>query len=116
MALSSSGFERVMFTIGYLVVVAVLLIPLVQAATAGRGSLALSARHLAATAVLIIAIVGFEAALRISLEYYWFGELGKSVRFWLALNYCTAIFFAVFLLTAWFVGANLSTLCRAFWP
>jgi uncharacterized protein len=110
------GSERFMFTIGYLVVVALLLIPLVQTAMASHGSPALSARHLLATAVLIVGIVGFEAALRISLEYYWFTELGKNGRFWLALTYCTAIFFAVFLFAGWFVGANLSVLCRAFFP
>src|SRR5215469_4882368 len=101
-----SFFRSVMFTIGYLVVVALLLIPLVQTAMAGHGSSALSVRHVVATAVLILAIIGFEAALRISLEYYWFTELDKSGRFWLALNYCTAIFFAVFLLTSAFVGGN----------
>ena len=39
-----------------------------------------------------IGIIVFEAALGISLENYWFEELGQSHRYWLSLEYRVAIF------------------------
>ena len=62
--------------------------------------------------VAVLGIVCFEAALRISLENYWFEELGQSHRYWLSLEYRVAIFFVVSLLVGLFVGANLRVLCR----
>jgi uncharacterized membrane protein (UPF0182 family) len=56
----------------------------------------------------------FEAALGISLENYWFGELGQSHRYWLSLEYRVAIFVVVSLLVGLFVGANLRVLSRPY--
>ncbi len=62
----------------------------------------------------VLGIVFFEAALGISLENYWFEELGQSRRYWLSLEYRVAIFLAVSLLVGLFVGANLRVLCRPY--
>ena len=61
-----------------------------------------------------LGIVLFEAALDISLENYWFEELGQSHRYWLSLEYRVAIFVVVSLLVGLFVGANLRVLCRPY--
>ena len=105
-----------MFTISYVLVVVMALIPAALSyASTGRFP-AVPARRAILFAVIVLGIAGFEAALRISLEYYWFSELGKTQRFLLALEYRAAIFFAVAILVGWFVGSNLRVMCRSVWP
>lgn len=105
-----------MFAIGYLLVIALALTPAaLRYASAGRFP-TISARHAILFAAIVIAIAGFEAALRISLEYYWFTELGKTQRFLLALEYRTALFIGVLMIAGWFIGTNLQVLCRQVWP
>jgi uncharacterized protein len=105
-----------MFTIGYVLVIVVALIPaLLSYASTGRFA-AVPLRRVILLAGIVLAIVCFEAALRISFEYYWFSELGKTQRFLLALEYHAALFFAVAILVGWFVGSNLRVMCRSAWP
>ena len=101
-----------MFTIGYLVIVGLALILVAQGHRWSGITSARSVREVFFVAAILLGIACFEAALRISLEYYWFAELGKTERFLLALKYRSAIFIGVFLLVGWFVGANLRALCR----
>jgi uncharacterized membrane protein (UPF0182 family) len=105
-----------MFTIGYVLVIVVALIPaLLSYASSGRFP-SIPLRRIILLAAIVLGIVCFEAAVRISLEYYWFGELGKTQRFLLALEYRAAIFLAVAISVGWFVGANLRVICRSVWP
>ena len=105
-----------MFTIGYVLVIVVALIPAVLGyATTGRVP-AVPRRRVVLLAGILLGIICFEAALRVSLEYYWFSELGKTQRFWLALQYRATIFFAVAIAVGWFVGSNLRVMCRSVWP
>jgi hypothetical protein len=60
----------------------------------------------------VLAIICFETALTISLQNYWFGELGQAYRYWLTLGLRWAIFLAILLLVGVFVGYNLRALCR----
>ena len=105
-----------MFTIGYVLVVALALFPVVQAHLSGAGSQAHPVRNALLAAAIILAIVGFEAALQISLEYYWFSELAQRERFLFALELRAALFFGVFLIAGWFVAANLRVLLHPVWP
>ena len=50
-------------------------------------------RDLAYIAAAVLAIICFETALTISLQNYWFGELGQRYRYWLALGLRLGIFF-----------------------
>src|SRR5215469_12444114 len=63
-------------------------------------------RELAYVALAALAIVAFEATLRISLERYWFIELGQSARFWLAFGLQSAIFATVLVFGGLFVAFN----------
>jgi len=112
-----------MFGIGYLLVVAVMLFPLVRSILAA-GSGAGFARGLlhrryrgALLGLLVIAaaIVLFEVAVHVSLENYWFSELGQSRRYWLSLGLRVALFAVVFVGAGLFVGSNLAILCRPLW-
>jgi hypothetical protein len=47
-----------------------------------------------------------------SLQVYWFGELGQSYRYWLALGLRLAIFFTLLISIGTFIGYNLRLLCR----
>src|SRR3974390_91670 len=105
-----------MFTIGYVLVVALALFPVVQAQLAGGGPPAHPVRNALLAAAIILAIVGFEAALQISLEYYWFSELAQRDRFLFVLELRTALFIGVFLVAAWFLAANLRVLLHPVWP
>ena len=105
-----------MFTIGYVLVVALALYPVVQAHLSGAGSPAHPVRNALLAAAIILAILGFEAALQISLEYYWFSELAQRERFLFVLELRAALFFGVFLIAGWFVAANLRVLLRPVWP
>ena len=69
-----------MFTIGYVLAIVVVLIPMILSyASTGRFP-AVPLRRVILLAAIVPGIVCFEAALRISLEYYWFSELGKTPR------------------------------------
>jgi Uncharacterised protein family (UPF0182) len=69
-------------------------------------------RDLAYIAAAVLAIIGFETALNISLQVYWFGELDQSYRYWLALGFRLAIFYALLISIGAFIGYNLRVLCR----
>ena len=57
-------------------------------------------------------IICLETALTISLQDYWFDELGQRYRYWLALGLRSGIFVTVVLSVGIFVGYNLRALCR----
>jgi uncharacterized membrane protein (UPF0182 family) len=105
-----------MFTIGYVLAIVVALIPALSSYASTGHFPAIPPRRVILLAAIVLGIVGLEAALRISLDYYWFTELGKTQRFLLALYYRAAIFFVVAIAVGWFVGANLSVMCRSVWP
>jgi len=69
-------------------------------------------RDLAYIAAAVLAIICFETALTISLQIYWFGELGQRYRYWLALGLRLGIFITLLLSVGVFVGYNLRALCR----
>jgi len=69
-------------------------------------------RDLAYIAAAVLAIICFETALTISLQIYWFGELGQHYRYWLALGLRLGIFITLLLSVGVFVGYNLRALCR----
>jgi uncharacterized protein len=106
-----------MFGWSYLFVVALGALPLAATLLQGRGGnhIAFVHRLYRDAAYILAAVLGIiclEAALGISLENYWFEELGQSHRFWLSIEYRVGIFLVVLLLVGLFVGANLQTLCR----
>ena len=108
-----------MFEVIYLFVLAWAALPLVRTLMLERGGNRIAFVHrlyrdAAYILVAVLGIVFFEAALRISLENYWFEELGQSRRYWLSLEYRVAIFLVVSLLVGLFVGANLRALCRPY--
>ena len=69
-------------------------------------------RDLAYIAAAVLGIVCFETALTISLQDYWFDELGQRYRYWLALGLRAGIFVTVLFSVGIFVGYNLRALCR----
>jgi len=69
-------------------------------------------RDLAYIAAAVLAIICFETALTISLQIYWFGELGQHYCYWLALGLRLGIFITLLLSVGVFVGYNLRALCR----
>ena len=108
-----------MFEVLYLFVLVWAALPLVRTLMQGRGGdHIVFVRRLYRDAAYILAaglgIIVFEAALGISLENYWFEELGQSHRYWLSLEYRVAIFLVVLLSVGLFVGANLRALCRPY--
>ena len=108
-----------MFEIIYLFVLAWAALPLARTLIqGGRGNhISFVHRLYRDAAYILAAVVGiivFEGALGISLENYWFEELGQSHRYWLSLEYRVAIFLVVSLLVGLFVGANLRVLCRPY--
>src|ERR1700730_3354693 len=108
-----------MFEIIYLFVLALAALPLARILMqGGRGNHIAFVHRLyrdaAYISAAILGIIVFEAALGISLENYWFEELGQSHRYWLSLEYRVAIFVVVSLLVGLFVGANLRVLCRPY--
>ncbi len=108
-----------MFDVIYLFVLAWAALPLTRTLLQGaRGNhIAFVHRLYRDAAYILSAAVGiivFEAALGISLENYWFEELGQSHRYWLSLEYRVAIFLVVLLSVGLFVGANLRVLCRSY--
>ncbi len=108
-----------MFEVIYLSVLALAALPLARTLMQGSGGdrIALVHRLYRDAAYILLAglaIIGVEVALGISLEIYWFGELGQSHRYWLSLEYRLAIFLVVLLAVGLFVGANLRVLARSY--
>jgi uncharacterized membrane protein (UPF0182 family) len=107
-----------MFQFGYLLIVLLAALPL------GRTFLNQQAggsrvffvhrlyRDLAYIAAAVLGIICLEAVLTISLQDYWFDELGQRYRYWLALGLRSGIFVTVALSVGGFVGCNLRALCR----
>ena len=108
-----------MFEIIYLFFIVLAALPLARTLMLGAGGkhIAFVHRLYRDAAYILAAVLGiivFEVALRISLENYWFQELGQSRRYWLSLEYRVAIFFVVSLLIGLFVGVNLRVLSRPY--
>ena len=108
-----------MFVFGYLILLLVAAAPLAMTLWRNRGaapSLAFvrrAYRDMAYIAAAIVAIIALETAFRISLEAYWFSELGQQARFWFALGLQVAIFAAVFVAGGLFLALNLRLAWRA---
>src|SRR5580692_1825291 len=99
-----------MFLIAYVIVVLLAAIPLATTLWRGvaPGTLARRLyRNFAYLGVAILAVVAFDLALRLSLESYWFTELGQQSRFWFEFGLRTEIFLAIFLVGGLFVAINL---------
>ena len=106
-----------MFKFGYFLLILLAVVPLGRTfLREGGGSpvvfLHRLYRDLAYIAAAVIGIICFETALTISLQNYWFDELGQRYRYWLALGLRAGIFFAVLFSVGIFVGYNLRALCR----
>src|SRR5580658_6972598 len=107
-----------MFVFGYLILVAIAAIPLVRTLLRYRGRpasldmLHRLYRDLAYIAAAVLAIIVLETTFRISLENYWFVELGQQYRFWFALGLQAAIFATVLVFGGLFVALNLRLASR----
>jgi uncharacterized protein len=107
-----------MFQSGYILLVLLAAAPLILTLLKGRdGGAPLTFLHriyrdFAYIAAAVVAIIFFETALNISLQNYWFGELGQRYRYWLALGLRLGIFFTVLVSVGIFLGFNLRALCR----
>ncbi len=107
-----------MFGFSYLIVILIAAIPLaITLMRPRKGPLPPALVHrvyrdLAYVALAILAVIGFQLALRISLENYWFTELGQSHRYWFAFQLQMAIFAAVLITGGLFIGLNLALACR----
>jgi hypothetical protein len=89
----------------YLLVVVWAALPLARTLIQGGGGdhIAFVHRLYRDAAYILAAVLGivvFEAALGISLENYWFEDLGQSHRYWLSLEYRVVIFLVVLLSVA----------------
>jgi hypothetical protein len=107
-----------MFQSGYILLVLLAAAPLIRTLLKGRdGEAPLTFLHriyrdFAYIAAAVVAVIFFETALNISLQNYWFGELGQRYRYWLALGIRLGIFFTVLASVGMFLGINLRSLCR----
>jgi uncharacterized membrane protein (UPF0182 family) len=107
-----------MFQSGYILLVLLAAAPLIRTLLKGRdGGAPLTFLHriyrdFAYIAATVVAIICFETALNISLQNYWFGELGQRYRYWLALGLRLGIFFTILVSVGIFLGFNLRALCR----
>ena len=107
-----------MFFTAYITLILFAGLPLARTLLGGRGSrsgviyLHRLYRDVAYIAVAVAAIICFETALRVSLQNYWFAELGQRYRYWLALGLRTGIFLTLLVSVAAFVGFNLRVACR----
>ncbi len=106
-----------MFEGAYLFVLALAALPLVHTLLQrDRGNHVAFVHRLYRDAAYILAamlgIACLEAALNISLENYWFDELGQSHRFWLSIEYRVGIFLVILLFVGLFLAVNLRLLCR----
>jgi len=110
--------EALMFLTGYLLLIFLAALPLIRTFLRERGGdsrivfLHRLYRDFAYIAAAILTIICFEAALTISLQNYWFGELGQRHRYWLSLGLRSGIFFTIFFSVGLFAGFNLRALCR----
>src|SRR5271165_3295936 len=106
-----------MFLFGYVLLVLLAALTLGRTILTQRGGSPLVLAHrlyrdLAYIAAAAFDIICFETALTISLQNYWFEELGQRYRYWLALGLCLGIFFTVLVSVGIFLGSNLRALCR----
>jgi uncharacterized protein len=106
-----------MFVFGYVLLVLLAALPLGRTVlTKGGGSpivfLHRLYRDLSYIAAAVLGIICFEAVFTISLQNYWFDELGQRYRYWLALGLRLGIFVTVLFSVGIFVGYNLRALCR----
>jgi hypothetical protein len=107
-----------MFQFGYLFLILFAALPLGRTflnQKAGGSPVAFAHRlyrDLAYIAAAVLGIVCFETAMTISLQNYWFDELGQRYRYWLAIGLRSGIFFMVLVSVGLFVGSNLRALCR----
>ncbi len=108
-----------MSAVTYLFVLALAVLPLAPTLLQGAGGnhIAFVHRLYRDTAYILAVLLGvicLEVALSISLENYWFDELGQSHRFWLSIEYLVGIFLVILFLVGLFVTINLQLLCRRF--
>jgi uncharacterized membrane protein (UPF0182 family) len=107
-----------MFNFGYLLLILLAVLPLGRTflnQKAGGSPVVFAHRlyrDLSYVAAAVLGIVCFEAAMTISLQNYWFDELGQRYRYWLAFGLRAGIFVAVLSSVGVFVGYNLRALCR----
>jgi len=105
-----------MFALAYLIAVVIAGLPLAITLLQTREGAAIPLpqiyRDLLYLVCVIIGLVITEVIFRISLQNYWFGELGQQYRYWLALGLRTGIFAAVFAVVGLFAGINLRALLR----
>ena len=108
-----------MFLVSYVILVLVALAPLAKSLSrrqSGAPSLAdlhRIYRDLVYVAAAVLAVIAFETALRVSLNYYWFAELGQQYRYWFMLGLQVAIFIAILVICGLFIGLNLSLAARS---
>ena len=107
-----------MFLFGYVLLVLLAALPLGRTVLTQRGGSPVAFLHrlyrdLAYIAAAVLGIIFFETVLTISLQNYWFDELGQRYRYWLALGLRLGIFLAILIFVGTFVGYNLWALC---WP
>src|SRR6516162_1513115 len=108
-----------MFVVTYTLVIAAAALPLAITLLSNKRawSDAFARRLYRGTAYVVAAIVCIiclEVALRMSLEAYWFGELGQSHRFWLSIEYRIEIFLAFLIVLGFYFSANLQAPSRLF--
>jgi uncharacterized membrane protein (UPF0182 family) len=107
-----------MFHSGYILLVLLAALPLIRTLLKGTdGDAPLIFLHriyrdFAYIAAAVLGIICFETALNISLQNYWFEELGQRYRYWLALGLRSGILFTVLVSVGIFVGYYLRALCR----
>src|SRR3984893_12684493 len=107
-----------MFQFGYLFIVLFAALPLRRtflSAQSGGSQVAFAHRlyrDLAYIAAAVLGIICFETVMTISLQNYWFEELGQRYRYWMSLGLSTGIFVAVLVSVGIFIGCNLRALCR----
>ena len=105
-----------MFTSAYLLVVMLAAAPLmVRLAFLAPGqtlTLHQLYGHLLQIAGVVLAIILLEVAFDISLQNYWFAELGQQYRYWLVLGVRLGIFLSVVIVVGLFAGSNLRALAQ----
>ncbi|HLX15001.1 MAG TPA: UPF0182 family protein [Bradyrhizobium sp.] len=107
-----------MFQFGYLVLIFFAAFPLGRTFLSQRAGVSPVVfahrlyRDLAYIAAAVLGVICLEAALNVSLQDFWFDELGQRYRYWLALGLRVGIFTTVLVSVGLFVGCNLSILSR----
>ncbi len=92
-----------MFEVSYLFVLALAVLPLAYTLLQGAGGNRIAFVHrlyreAAYILAVLLGIIFLEVALSISLENYWFDELGQSHRFLLSIEYRVGTFLVTLLL------------------